>query len=112
MADKLSQIRGLLLDEAERRPSEVEWHKDGRPRADQIAAKMGVSKSLVTRILLGRMNRRAGVLNPRYDDYEPSKALILGIMRWLNMTSREDVWSAIEAARPRPPIRSRLIDRG
>lgn len=108
MADRLSQIRGLLLDEAERRPSEIGRHRDGRPRADHIAKRLGVSKATVTRILIGKMSQRAGVLNPRKDEYSPSEPLLRGIKHWLHLQTYEDVWAAIENATPRSPLPSRL----
>lgn len=110
MADRLSQIRGLILDEAERRPSEIGRHKDGRLREDHIARRLGISKATLSRILIGKMCQREGVQHPRREDYSPSEPLLRGIKNWLHLQTYEDVWAAIENAVPRPPRPSRLRD--
>jgi hypothetical protein len=109
MADMFSRLRGLILDEAERRPSEIGRHPDGRPRADQIEKRMGLSKATVTRILLGRTRRTSD--RPRKEDYEPTQAVMNGIQRLLRLHTNEDVWAAIINARPRPPQRCRQARR-
>lgn len=104
MAGSLDQLRGLLIEQARRRPSEFRWHKDGTPYAADLARKMGLSTATVSRVLRGKMHRRDGVLRPRRGEYQISHELLQGLMRLLGMASEADARSLIESFRPEPPF--------
>ncbi len=111
MADMLSLVRGFIVAEAEKRKREIEWHGTrsswhhlGKPNADQIARRMGVSKPTITRILNGNPHRRPGVLRHRVEEWQPSQVLLAGLMRWTNINSMDDLWTAILNTNPAPPF--------
>lgn len=94
-----------MLDQGVSR-GDIRFHADGKPYYQDFADRMGVDKSMISKIFRDRMDKRPGVLKPRRDFYEGSPELFRALGLWLNMDPAQ-VITAIYKAAPRPPFRTR-----
>lgn len=105
MGTTMDQVRGLILQEAERRRAEGLWHDNGRPNASEIAKRLGVSHQVLWRILRGIHEQRPAKKR-RVSEPRPSADVIRGLMDWLGFMEEADLWSAIRRAPALPPLSS------
>lgn len=104
MADRLSNLRGFLLKEVEKRRS---WRKgpDQVPNTAEIARKLGVNQSTIWRIIYGRRNVRDAESRTRpLRQYKPSQELMDGMMRMLGYTTESELLDAIDSTPPVQPL--------
>lgn len=109
MADTASKVRGLLVAEARRRPSEIGIEPSGRPVQKELAAALGISTSHVSKIMTGRFSKKESVQNPRRTEWKPDAYLLSKIQSWLNLRGEQDVWEAINSAVPLPAFPAREV---
>lgn len=98
--DLEARILGLVLKIARRR--EVQFEDDGgrpRPNQDQLAHSMGLSSSMVSRILTGGLSQRTPSERPR-GPYWPSKKLLQALKAWMGVKSEADVLKRILTSTP------------
>lgn len=107
----MSKWRNLLWFEASRRAHDGVWNKNKKkPVAKQIADRLGVSTTTITRILnlerntVGEGRRKKSSA----EDYDPDYDTKMKFSRWLNIDIA-DLEDAIESApyAPAPPRRAK-----
>lgn len=104
MATPMDQVRGLILEEAAKRPSEKLLHPNGLPNARRLASRLGLSHQVMWRILRGEREKRKNVKRPRVFELRVTPDIVEGIRQWLGLNVEEDVWSHIHKATPVPPL--------
>lgn len=102
MADTMRQVRNLILQIGDLRPDEFRFQASGKLNERAFGIHVGVSPSTIHRIIRGQRNLtddldRSGHRMP--GDWAPSPRLLDGLGALLGVTSRRQVWAAIERAR-------------
>lgn len=106
MAMLVDRVRGFIMEEARKRPSERLLHPNGRPNARRLAKKLGLTHQVMWRVLRGEREKRKGVKKPRVFELELKQKVLDGLMSWLSYHDPEDLWNAINKADPIPPFES------
>ena len=105
VADTMRQVRNLILQIADIRAEEFRFDVSHMVNASRFAAACGgIAHSTITRILRGERNvdpKRVRVRRRDPGDWTPSARLLDGLQELLGVTSRRQVWGAIERA-PEP----------
>lgn len=110
VADTQGKIRDFLIQEARRHPRKFLIGPHKRPNGAALARAMEVDQATVSRILNLSRNLRARRRRGDLPDFAVSPELELGLMRLASITSKSELWDAIENAPPAPapdPSRSR-----
>lgn len=106
MADKLSKIRDFLWAEARRRPHKFLKGPARIPNSSALATVMGVGQPTVWRILNLKRNRPEGA--PDDAGFTVTAKLEEGLMRLSGITTRSELWDAIDESNPAPPPGAKL----
>ena len=98
MADQISMVRNLIYDYCKARK---QFRIAKRLNHSAIARKMRLSVASVNRIMNRSPWKRPGSA-PK--DWYPSEAILDGLMRLCDFTSRSELWEALENAPSAPDL--------